>query len=139
MIQIIYPMFALVVLTFAVGLGLGISRLICAKKGYVDRTYFKLFNGHEAPDNIVKLSRNFSNLLEAPVLFYALGAIVIALGINSATILGLAWGFVAIRLAHSVIHITYNNTIHRFLAFLLSSSLILIMWIELVLIASQTK
>ena len=137
MTQIIYPMFALVVLTFVVGLSLGLSRLISAKKGQVDRKYFKLFSGYEAPDNIVKLSRNFSNLLEAPILFYILGALVVALGINSPTILALAWCFVALRLTHSIIHITYNNTIHRFLAFLVSSLLILIMWIELVIIVSQ--
>ena len=137
MTQIIYPMFALVLLTFAVGLSLGISRLISEKKGQVDRRYFKLFSGYEAPDNIVKLSRNFSNLLEAPVLFYILGTLVIALGINSSIILGSAWCFVALRLAHSLIHITYNNTIHRFLAFLVSSLLTLIMWIELIIIVSQ--
>lgn len=137
MTQIIYPMFALVVLTFAVGLSLGISRLISAKKGKVNRKYFKLFSGYEAPDNIVKLSRNFSNLLEAPILFYTLGALVVALDINSSIILGSAWCFVALRLAHSIIHITYNNTTHRFLAFLVSSLFILIMWIELIIIVGN--
>lgn len=130
-------MFALVLLTFAVGLGLGISRLISANKGHVDRRYFKLFTGYDAPDYIVKLSRNFSNLLEAPVLFYVLGTLVVALGITSSTILGFAWCFVALRVVHSIIHITYNNTFHRFLAYLLSSSLVLIMWIELLIIVGQ--
>lgn len=137
MIQIIYPMFALVLLTFAVGLGLGISRLISASKGHVDPRYFKLFTGYDAPDNIVKISRNFSNLLEAPVLFYVLGTLVVALGITSSTILVFAWCFVALRVVHSIIHITYNNPFHRFLAYLLSSSLILIMWVELVIIVCQ--
>ncbi|MDY0207662.1 MAG: hypothetical protein RBR82_13730 [Pseudomonas sp.] len=78
--EIIYPMFALVVLTFVIGFSMGISRLISVKKGLVDRRYFQLFTG-SAPDSIVKLGRNFSNLLEVPVLFYAVGIILLALDI----------------------------------------------------------
>ncbi|MFT6193754.1 MAG: hypothetical protein ACJASU_000650 [Cognaticolwellia sp.] len=135
--EIIYPMFALVVLTFVIGFTMGISRLISAKKGLVDRRYFKLFLGYTPPDNIVKLGRNFSNLLEVPILFYAVGIILLALGINNQLMLGFAWAFVLLRLVHSIIHVTYNNPIHRFLVFLISSSLVLIMWVQLVVIISQ--
>ncbi len=135
--EIIYPMFSLVVLTFVIGFSTGISRLVSAKKGHVDRRYFKLLSGYTAPDYIVKLGRNFSNLLEVPVLFYALGIITLALGINNSLILGFAWAFVVLRIVHSFIHVTYNNPIHRFLAFLLSSSIVLIMWVQLIIIISQ--
>ncbi|PFG08711.1 MULTISPECIES: MAPEG family protein [unclassified Marinobacter] len=134
--EIIYPMFALVVLTFFIGFSTGISRLISAKKGLVDRRYFKLFSGYTPPDNIVKLGRNFSNLLEVPILFYAVGIILLTLDINNKIMLGFAWAFVAFRIIHSVIHVTYNNPIHRFLAFLLSSSIVLVMWVQLVIIIS---
>lgn len=135
--EIIYPMFALVMLTFIVGFSTGISRFISAKKGLVDPRYFKLFTGYAPPDNIAKLGRNFSNLFEVPVLFYTVGIIILVLGINSQLILGLAWAFVALRIIHSIIHISYNNPIHRFLAFLLSSSIVLIMWVQLVIIIAQ--
>jgi len=135
--EIIYPMFTLVALTFIIGFSTGISRLISAKKGLVDRRYFKLFAGYSAPDNIVKLGRNFSNLLEVPVLFYAVGIILLALDINNQLMLGFAWAFVALRIVHSIIHVTYNNPIHRFLVFLLSSSVILIMWVQLIIFISQ--
>lgn len=134
--EIIYPMFALVVLTFVIGFSTGISRLISAKKGLVDRRYFKLFAGYTPPDNIVKLGRNFSNLLEVPILFYAVGIILLTLDVNNQIMLGFAWAFVAFRIIHSVIHVTYNNPIHRFLAFLLSSSIVLVMWVQLVMIIS---
>jgi hypothetical protein len=135
--EIIYPMFTIVVLTFVIGFSTGISRLVSAKKGHVDRRYFKLLSGYEPPDYIVKLGRNFSNLLEVPVLFYVIGIILLVLDINNHIMLGLAWAFVALRIIHSIIHVTYNNPIHRFLAFLLSSSIILIMWIQLIIIISQ--
>ena len=134
--EIIYPMFALVVLTFVIGFSTGISRLISAKKGLVDRRYFKLFAGYTPPDNIVKLGRNFSNLLEVPILFYAVGIILLTLDINNQLILGFAWAFVVFRIIHSIIHITYNNPIHRFLAFILSSIIVLVMWVQLVIIIS---
>jgi len=135
--DIIYPMFALVVLTFIIGFSTGISRLVSAKKGHVDRRYFKLLSGYTAPDYIVKLGRNFSNLLEVPVLFYALGIILLVLGINNALMIVCAWAFVGLRIIHSFIHVTYNNPIHRFFAFLLSSSIELIMWVQLIIINSQ--
>lgn len=134
--EIIYPMFALVVLTFVIGFSTGISRFVSATKGHVDRRYFKLLSGYAPPDYIVKLSRNFSNLFEVPVLFYALGTITLTLDINNSLILGLAWAFVFLRIVHSFIHVTYNNPIHRFLTFLLSSIIVLIMWVQLFLIIS---
>lgn len=134
--DIIYPMFALVVLTFVIGFSTGIARLVSAKKGQVDRRYFKLFSGYAPPDYIVKLGRNFSNLFEVPVLFYTLGIILLVLGINNSLMIGFAWAFVGLRVIHSVIHVTYNNPIHRFLAFLLSSSIVLIMWVQFIIIIS---
>jgi len=131
--EIIYPMFALVVLTFVVGLSTGISRFMSVKNGDVDPRYFKLLSGYTPPENIVKLGRNFSNLFEVPVLFYVLGIILLILDINSNLMLGLAWAFVILRIAHSIIHITYNHPIHRFLVFLSSSILVLIMWVNLIL------
>lgn len=135
--EIIYPMFTLVVLTFIIGFSTGVSRLVSAKKGHVDRRYFKLFTGHTPPDYIIKLGRNFSNLLEVPVLFYALCIILLVLNIYSLQILALAWAFVVLRIIHSAIHVTYNNPIHRFLAYLLSCCIVLIMWIQLIIIVSQ--
>tara|TARA_R110001583_G_scaffold11613_9_gene52236 strand:- start:28082 stop:28489 length:408 start_codon:yes stop_codon:yes gene_type:complete len=134
--EIIYPMFTLVVLTFVIGFSMGISRFISVKKGLVDRRYFKLLAGYTAPDNIVKLSRNFSNLFEIPVLFYALGIVLLALDINNQLMLSLAWAFVVLRIIHSIIHVTYNHPIHRFLVFLISSTIVLIMWVQLMIIIS---
>lgn len=136
--EIIYPMFALVLLTFCVGLSLGTSRFISVRKGQVDRRYYKLMSGYSPPEYVAKLGRNFSNLFEVPILFYILGLLVIALNIKSQLLLCLSWLFVALRSTHSFIHITYNNPIHRFLAFLSSSLIVLIMWIQLISIISKT-
>ncbi|WP_075178386.1 MAPEG family protein [Neptunomonas phycophila] len=134
--SIIYPMFALVVVTFVVGLSMGAARLISVKKGQVNPKYYKLLTGYEAPENIIKLSNNFSNLLEVPILFYILGVLLVALDISNSVILILAWCFVALRIVHSVIHITYNHPKHRFYAFLTSSLIVLAMWVKLIILIS---
>jgi hypothetical protein len=43
----------------------------------------------------------------------------------------LAWGFVVLRILHSVIHCSYNNVNHRFVAYALSCLFLLFMWIRL--------
>lgn len=135
--EIIYPIFALVILTITVGFSLGVSRLVSVKKRHVDKRYYKLMSGYEAPEYVQKISRNFTNLLELPILFYVLAVLTITLNINSSFINGLAWGFVVLRLVHSCIHILYNNPKHRFYSFLFSAIILLIMWVELILIVSQ--
>ena len=135
--EIIYPIFTLVILTFIVGFSLGASRLISVKKGQVDGRYYRLMSGYDAPEYVQKLDRNFTNLHEIPVLFYLLGVLVITLNINSPLINGLAWGFVALRMVHSTIHISYNNAKHRFYPYLFSALILLVMWLELMSIINQ--
>lgn len=134
---IIYPMFALVILTFLVGFSMGASRLISVKKGQVNPLYYKLLSGYTPPEYVVKLSRNFSNLLEVPILFYTLGVLLVALNISSPVILVLAWCFVGLRIVHSIIHITYNHPKHRFYAFLSSCLIVLVMWVQLIILITN--
>lgn len=76
---------------------------------------------------------NFRNLFEVPVLFYVL---CIALALNGGSTPGLvaaAWGFVALRALHSLIHVTYNRVLHRFLAHAASTVLLFGMWVAFLL------
>lgn len=132
--EIIYPIFAQVLLTFAVGFSLGVARLISIRKGQVNQTYFRLMSGDQAPDYVVKLSRNFSNLFEVPLLFYVLGILALVLQLNSPWLHGLAWAFVALRFLHTMVHVTYNKPKHRFYCFLLSVLVLLAMWVQVILL-----
>ena len=49
--------------------------------------------------------------------------------------LNLAWLYVGLRLVHTLIHISYNYVIHRFMAFVLSMLTLLAMWIEFIRLA----
>lgn len=128
---IFYPLFALVMLTFVMAVATGASRLSSVRRRDIDPKYYRLMTGATPPDYVQKTGRNFANLLETPVLFYLLGALVIALDIDNVELVQHAWLYVALRLVHTIIHVSYNNPIHRFLAFVASLLTLLAMWIQL--------
>jgi len=129
--DIIYPVFSLVILTFIMAFATGISRFISVRRKDINPKYYIFMSGDTPPDYVQKLSRNFANLLETPILFYLLAVLLIALQIDSALMVKLAWLYVFFRLVHSVIHISYNHVLHRFTAFLLSMLTLLAMWVQL--------
>ena len=128
---IFYPLFALVMPTFVMAVATGASRLTSVRRRDIDPKYYRLMTGATPPDYVQKTGRNFANLLETPVLFYLLGALVITLDIDNVELVQHAWLYVALRLVHTIIHVSYNNPIHRFLAFVASLLTLLAMWIQL--------
>ena len=129
--DIIYPVFCLVMLTFILAFATGISRLMSVRRKQINPNYYVLLSGDTPPDYVQKIGRNFANLLEVPVLFYLLAVLVITLQVNNALLLNLAWFYVALRLAHTIIHVSYNHVMHRFMVFVLSVLTLLVMWIQL--------
>ena len=61
------------------------------------------------------------NLVEVPVIFYALIAFNLALGLVDPVVLSLAWVYVGLRLTHSLIYLTYNHVVQRFAVFAISN------------------
>lgn len=134
--ELIYPMFAMIVLTLIVGLITAYTRIKSAKAGVVDPRYFYLISGYEIPRKVEQLGKNFDNLFQVPMLFYAAGVIAIALQLSNSFLLLMAWLFVALRYVHSFIHMTYNHPMHRFVPFLLSFFCVFAMWVNLVVAVS---
>ncbi|HEX7046321.1 MAG TPA: MAPEG family protein [Gammaproteobacteria bacterium] len=75
-------------------------------------------------------SDNFVNLFELPVLFYALCIALYVTGMIDFVFLGLAWMFVILRVAHSVIHLTYNKVFHRFIVYAIGGAVLFVMVIR---------
>jgi hypothetical protein len=74
---------------------------------------------------------NYSNLFEAPVLFYIAILLTLILMVQDSILVILAWAFVSARYLHSFIHITYNRVMHRFSVFIFSSFVLLAYWVRL--------
>ena len=77
----------------------------------------------------VQAADNFRNLFEVPVLFYTLVATALALKHTPTWLVAGSWLFVSLRIAHSLIHCTYNRVTHRFIVFFSSFSLLIGLWI----------
>jgi hypothetical protein len=72
---------------------------------------------------------NFRNLFEVPVLFYVLCAALALTGGSTPGFVAAAWGYVSLRVLHSLVHVTYNRVVHRFLVYVASTLLLFGMWI----------
>lgn len=77
------------------------------------------------------VSNAFHNQLEMPILFYAVAAFALIADAADETMVWLAWGYVALRLVHALIHTTYNHIPHRFVAYLASNVILIAMWVRL--------
>lgn len=78
------------------------------------------------PDQINWKSHNYSHLLEQPTLFYATLATLAILGAHEHDVL-FAWGYVALRIAHSLWQATVNTIPVRFTLFNLSTICLLVL------------
>lgn len=80
-----------------------------------------------------RAAENFRNLFEVPVLFYAFCIALAVTGGSTPGFLAAAWAYVGLRALHSLIHVTYNRVMHRFLIYVSSTVLLFGMWVAFVL------
>jgi hypothetical protein len=126
------PMIAMVALTFAVWVYMYITRISEMSRKRIDPqeldTHVK---GLEKLTDSAGPAGNFRNLFEMPILFYVAVLITLVLLIQDAWLIALSWAYVLLRTAHSFIHCTYNNVLHRFTAYVASCVVLFLMWVQL--------
>ncbi|MDB5418012.1 MAG: hypothetical protein JWP50_1431 [Phenylobacterium sp.] len=128
--QLIFlPMGALAFLTFAVLLNIPFRRFAAGRAGLIKADDFKFGESARVPGEVSIPNRNMMNLLELPMLFYVAGLMYYVAGKVDGLVLTVAWIYVALRVAHSLIHVTYNNVMHRLIAFATSNVVLLVFWI----------
>jgi hypothetical protein len=77
----------------------------------------------------VQAADNFRNLLEVPVLFFALVSMALATSHTPGWLVVGAWLFVLLRGLHTLVHCTYNKVMHRLAVFLTSFALLVGLWV----------
>jgi hypothetical protein len=77
---------------------------------------------------------NYNNLMEQPTLFYALVVTLAVLGAGSGVNLILAWLYVGLRVAHSLVQATVNRVAIRFSLFIAGTLVLLVIAIRTSLI-----
>ena len=73
------------------------------------------------PDEVNWKAHNYQHLMEQPTIFYASVFALILMGMDGEINVWLAWGYVGLRILHSIVQATVNIVMYRFSLFLLSS------------------
>ena len=72
-------------------------------------------------DHVQWKAHNYNHLMEQPTLFYAICLALAMMGMGGGLNLYLAWGYVGLRIVHSLVHAVTNVVRHRFLLFTAAS------------------
>lgn len=130
----IAPVLALIGWTFVMWVWMYVTRIPAMQKANVDmaeltRTGKKL----ELPAAVSRVADNYNHLHEQPTIFYALALAAQAAGATDPTNIGLAWGYVTLRVIHSFIQATVNIIPIRFTVFALASVVLFALFVRTVL------
>ncbi len=131
--SILYPMFALAFWTFAILLLVPIVRFKAVFARQAKAEDFKLGETENLPEYVRLPNRNYMNLLELPVLFYVICIIIFVTNCANQLNLYLAWGYFALRIIHSLIHLNGNNVRLRLIAFGLSNVTLIALWVSVLI------
>jgi len=127
-LALLYPVLAQVLLALVLLFWTGRARLAALRAGRAHIPEVAL-SAEPWPDNVRKISNNYHNQFETPVLFYVLCGAATYLGATGLTMVVLAWAYIGSRVAHTCIHVTTNRLRHRFLAFAAGALILLVMWV----------
>ena len=129
---LVYPMAALVLLTFIVLIRLFRSRVSAVRQGQLSIKFYRVFQGESEPESTLKPARHFANLFEAPTLFYAGCLAAMVSGDYGLLLLVIALGYFAARVAHAFIHLGGNRIRYRVRVYFISWLLLLALWVHVV-------
>jgi hypothetical protein len=121
---VLWPMLALVGWTLAVLGFMGFRRV----SSRVHPKEFRLGESPAVPPHVAVVNRNYMNLLEVPVLFYVVALTYYVTQHVTGGVVALAWAFAGLRIAHSAVHLTYNNVLHRLGFFAAANFALIALW-----------
>jgi len=133
---IFQPMMTLVAWTFVVLLLIPVYVFRAARQKKIALDDLKLGVLSNALPSAGIANRNYMNLLELPILFYVACLTLHATNHVDSAALHLAWTYVALRVVHSAVHLSYNKVLHRGILFGASNFVLAFIWIRLFLALS---
>lgn len=122
---ILQPVVALAAWTMVMWVWMYATRIPAMNKAGIDGTKLVGSNGaslrEKLPDSVSWKADNYNHLHEAPTVFYAVAITLAVIGQGDGLNATLAWAYVGLRVAHSIVQATVNRVIVRFGLFALSS------------------
>ena len=123
---ILAPVVALVTWTLAVMVWMAATRFATFKKmgvslGSIPPGSRGANLEGKAPDEVMWKSHNYTHLMEQPTIFYAIALTLALMDMGHGINYWLAWGYVGLRVIHSLIQTTVNIVAYRFTVFSLAT------------------
>jgi hypothetical protein len=123
--EILKPLAALAGWTMVMWLWMYVTRIPAMSKAKIDTANWVGGTGKDLdgklPDKVQWIAHNFNHLHEAPTVFYAVALALALIGQGDGFNTTLAWGFVILRVLHSLVQVLWNRVVVRFALFALSS------------------
>ena len=123
--QIIAPVVALVAWSLVMWVWMYVTRIPAMQRAGIDTANLV---GGSAADLRARIdpkaqwpADNYNHLHEQPTIFYAIALSLALIGAGDGLNATIAWGYVALRIAHSLVQATVNRVIVRFALFSLST------------------
>ena len=135
--DILQPVAVLAGWTMVMWLWMYVTRIPAMNKAKIDSKNLVGGTGQSLdqvlPPNIQWIAQNYNHLHEAPTVFYAVALALALIGQGDGLIAQLAWAYVGLRIAHSIVQAVWNRVMIRFLLFALSSLALIALTLHLIL------
>lgn len=134
--DILQPAVALMIWTMIIWAWMYVTRIPAMQKQHIqpDDAQIAGLLDQKLPQKVQWKAHNYNHLHEAPTVFYATAIILAILGAGDGMNAFLAWIYVGLRVAHSLVHVTANKVMVRFVLFLLSSVVLIALIVDTALI-----
>ena len=123
--DILRPMVALIAWTLVMFVWMLATRMPAMKAAGVDMGKLVGSTAADAdralPRHIQWKAHNYNHLMEQPTLFYAVCTVIALSGTGDGPNAAIAWAYVGLRIAHSLVQATVNRVSPRFMLFLAST------------------
>ncbi len=133
--DIFEPVIALAVWTMIIWIWMYATRLPAMGRAGIDGKTMVGTTGRGLRDDLVAkgeekaswVADNYNHLHEAPTIFYAVAIVLALIGQGDGFNATIAWAYVGLRIAHSLVQILSNRVLMRFGLFALSSIALLML------------
>ncbi len=116
-IALLTPVFILILWTFTIFLIMSYGRTRFMKDPQ-DAAHTKDIKG-TLPAWVERTGDNYNHLFEQPVAFYVVTLAIALINSIDPLMMQLAWAFVILRIIHSLVQLTFNLVLVRFMLFLI--------------------
>ena len=121
--QILQPIVVLVVWTMIMWLWMYATRIPAMSQAGIDPNDARRTKSLDEtlPAEVQWKAHNYNHLHEAPTVFYAVAMVPVMIGAGAGMNALIAWIYVGLRIIHSLVQVTANVVMVRFVLFALSS------------------